>query len=453
MKKAKFLSLLLVVALVLMPLTAHAALPRTFDKSRVHRLDDYNVELKISDMTFQGTFTNAELSDEKIEQMVRKVLAEMGLTEADFDMLNDLVDTMKKHDTISQEQMEKIFDRWLTMLGPVPGVGTAATIVQILLLINKGDYSGAATDAAIAAGEKVGEKVVVKVVGEELAEYVNIGYNIGKALDAAIEGMMESNTGQRALDRALGLEAYKTINSFYSKLNAEVDKHYKQNGPDFMVKFDKAKAEKKPVTLFDTENFETWTLDMTLFQTESYNRLDIDGQYEGQYVIEIDYDLSGFQQHLNDIVQTPEWRKTIVVFDEWETAWGSFDIAATNPGNCDVKRKLEGYATAILYRKGGQCRIKATEERSTMDTNVSGIVIEASAQRDESRLDIATSVSADENAFTNQMTKWTVTWPEDVINVPADMHVYEISWSDGMWRRASNYERDWKIALSPLKRK
>ncbi len=448
MKKVASLCLILVMAFVLSPITAHAALPRTFDKSRVHRLDDYQVELKIQDMTFQGIFTNAELSDEKLEQMVRKVLAEMGLTEADFDMLNELVNTMESHNTISQEQLEKIFDRWLMMLGPVPGLGTAATIAQILLQINKGDYTG----AAINVGEQAAGEVVTVVIGEELGKHVNLGYNIGKALNAAIEGMMESNTGQRALDRALGLEARRTLSTFYSKLNDEVDRHYKKNGPDFMVKFDKAKAE-KPIDLFFTENTEKWSLDMTLFQTESYNRLDIDGQYEGQYVIEIEYDLSGFQQNLNDVVQTPAWQKTIVVFEQWETAWGKFDIAATNPGNCDVKRKLEGYATAILYRKGAQSRITPSEDSSTMDVDVSGIVIEASAQNDESRLDIETSVSADEKAFTSRMTKWTVTWPAEVFNGPTDSHVYNIGWTDEMWKRANNAGRYWEIALKPLNKK
>ncbi len=453
MKKAVSLILILVYTLVLLPITAYA-LPRTFDKSRVHRLDDYQVALKISDLTFQGKFTNAELTDEKLEELIKKVLAEMGLSEADFDLLNDLVNTMNEHNSISPEQMQKIFDRWFDMLGAVPIAGQAATLVQIIIQLNQGDYSGPAQSAAEEAGSQFAEGLGDALdASGKLGKAAGSALGIAKALKAVIEGMMESNIAERAVDRALGLEAYKLVNEFYARLNREVDKHYQENAANYMVKFDNAKAE-KPFELFGTQNTEKWTLNMTLFQTESYNRLDIDGQYEGQYTIEISYDLSGFQGGLSSIVQTPEWRNTYA-FPEWESTWGAFNVAIGNPGTCNVKRTLEGYATAILYRKGGTPSINPTQDRDVKDVQVSGIVIQASAGDDESRLDIECSVTTNEDAFTNTMTKWTVTWPDDVFDAPpSDLgHVYDIAWGNSIWRRANNADSGWKITLTPLNRK
>ena len=451
MKKAVSLILSLVLVIALLPVTAYA-LPRTFDKSRVHRLDDYKVALKIGDMTFQGKFTNAELTDEKLEELVKKVLADMGLDEADFDLLNDLVNTMNEHNSISPEQMQKIFDRWFDMLGAVPHLGKATTLVQIIIQLNQSDYSGPFQNVAEEAGSQFAEGLGDALdASGKLGMVAGNAWGIGKALKAVIEGMMESNTAERAIDRALGLEAYRLINEFYAKLNREVDKHYKDNAANYMVKFDDAKAE-KPFALFGTQNTEKWTLDMTLFQTESYNRLDIDGKYEGQYTIEIEYDLSGFQGGLNDIVQTPEW-KTTYAFPEWEDTWGAFNIAVTNPGTYDVKRTLGGYATAVLYRKGGKPSIRPTQDRDQKNVNVSGIVFQASAGDANGRMDVEWLVSADEGAFTNTSGKGTIMFPDYVYEGPPGEHVNNILWDESIWRRANNADIRWEITLTPLHRK
>lgn len=456
MKKIVSLILPLILALALLPVTAYA-LPRTFDKSRIHRLDDYRVTLTIGEMTFQGEFTNAELTDEKLEDLVRKVLAEMSLGEADFDLLNDLVNTMNQHNTITPEQMQKLFDRWFDMIGPVPVLGQVTTLVQVVMQINKGDLSGPAQGAAEEAVSQFAEGFV-EGVAEGLEDYsgklgkvAGSALGIGKALKAAVEGMLESNSGERAMDRALGLEAYKLINDFYARLNREVDRHYEENAANFMVKFDAAKAE-KPFKFFDTQNTERWTLNMTLFQTESYNRLDIDGKYEGQYAIEIQYDLSGFQDGLDDILQTEEWRKTYA-FPEWEDNWGPFHTVVTNSGTCDVKRTLEGYATAVLYRKGGSCSIRSAQDGDRKDVNVSGIVFQASAGDANGRMDNEWSISADDGAFTNTSRKGTIQFPDYVYEGPPGEHVNTIPWDGSIWRRANNADRNWKITLTPLQRK
>lgn len=451
MKKVISLILALVFTLALLPATAYA-LPQTLDKSRIHRLDDYLVTLKIGDMTFQGKFTNAELTDEKLEELVKKVLAEMSLSEADFDLLNDLVNTMNKYNTISPEQMQKIFDRWFDMLGAVPVLGQATTLAQIILQLNQGDYSGPAQNLGEEAGSKLAEKLGdMADASGKLGKVAGSALGIGKALKAVIEGVMESNTAERAVDRALGLEAYRLINDFYLKLNREVDKHYKDNAANFMVKFDNAKAE-KPFMFFGTQNTEKWTLNMTLFQTESDNRLDIDGKYEGQYTIEIEYDLSGFQASLDNILQIPEWRNTYA-FPEWESEWGSFNVTVTNRGTCDVKRKLEGYATAMLYRKGGNSSIHPAQDHDVKDVRVSDIAFQASAGDANGRMDVEWLISADDGSFTNTSGKGIITFPDYVYEGPPGEHVNKISWDESIWRRATYGSQGWKITLASLYRK
>ena len=447
MRRLVSLILSLLIASALLSVTA-CALPRTFDKTRVHRLDDYRVELAIGDMKFQGMFTNAELTDEKLEELVRKVLDEMGLDEADFDLLNDLVNAMNEHNSISPERLKKIFDRWFDMLGAVPYLGQATTLVQVIMQLGEGDYVGPAQSAAEEAGSQF-----LEGLGESLDDTGKYGkhagkvWGIGKALKAVIEGMMESDAGERAIDRALGLQAYQLLNDFYGKLNKEVDKHFKDNAANFMVKFDKATAEGS-FALFGTQNTEQWTLDMTLFQTESYSRLDIDGVYEGQYAIEIAYDLAGFQGGLNGVVQTPEWKDTYA-FPEWVRNFGPFHTDVTSSGSCDVKRTLSGYATATLYRKGGTPSIKPSQDRDEKDANIAGIVFQASAADKGYGIEIEWLVCADGDAFTNTSGKASLISPDYVYDGPPGEHVNKIAWDKGIWGRGDNADRNWVISLKP----
>lgn len=452
MKKILSIILSLILMLALLPITAYA-LPRTFDKSRVHRLDNYRAALTIDDMTFEGQFSNAELTDAKLDELVKKTLVEMGLDEVDFDLLNDLVNTMKAHDGITTEQMQKIFDRWFDMMGAVPGVGQAASLVQIIIQLNGGDYSGPAQSAAEEAGSQLAEGLGDAMdASGKLGKAAGSAIGIGKALKAVIEGMMDSNIAEKAIDRALGLEAYQLLTDFYGKLNRETDKHYKENAANFMVKFDKAAAE-KPYEFFGTQNSEKWTLDMTLFQTESYNRMDIDGQYEGQYTLTLEYDLSGFQGDLNSIVQGPEW-KSAYIATAWEASWGAFHISVTNPGLFKVKRTLSGDATAILYTRGAKPSINPNQHSDVKDIKVSDINIQASAEvPGESSLALDCSVSAHDDVFKIEPTKWLVTWPQVApYNAPDSLLAQissEIAWDTSIWQRANKAHSGWKITLSP----
>jgi len=464
MKKAISFMLVFALLFALIPVSpAYAAFPPSFDKSRVHWLDNYVVTLQIGDMTFNGKLTNAALDDAKLEELVRKVLADMNMTELDFETENMKIKVMESYDTITPQQAQEIYDRWLMMLGGIPGVGkipallsTAIGLVQAVMQYAQGRYTDGNLTVVVESGQlgtaKYMDTYLDAVSGtpgsSKLGGHVSSVISVLLGLVSMVEGMMSSDFGARTKARAAGSEAYRKISDFYAKLNSEVEKYYHED-KNYLVEFDNAKVI-KPVIFYGTQCTETWTLNMTMSRAQANAKYNLDGEYRGEYFIDIEYDMSGFQDlnNLNNIIQLPEWRSTVVIFSTWEETWGTLDITATSPGVCKVKRTLEGYATANIKSKGAS-EITPEQDGDKKDVDISGIEFHAHGAAQNTALDIDHSVSADENGFKTVITRWTVTG-EGVFATESDIHKNNIPWDGGIWLRGDNAGSGWRITISPM---
>ena len=471
----KVISFILVFVLVfaLLPIVpAYAAMPKSIDWSKIHRLNNYKVMLTIGDMTFQGTLTNEKITEKELGEIVQNALKEMGLNEKEFEILNDLVNIMKAHDTMTPAQRQKIYDRWCDMLGVLPGVGDAATVINIIGKLCSGDTSGAGKSVLDTVGDKGGEKFL-EIVGERLAdEEVGkiAGKTIGfyKAINAFIEGVTEAKGfGQRTKDRASGLEANRKLNDFYRRVNNEVEKLYKDNAGFNTVKFENATA-RKPVTVFGAQCTEVWTLNMTLGQTSTlFAKGSMDGWYEGDYTIDIEYDLGALAAKLPELMQTSEWQRGAQgSHSEYSGVWGSLNtnfnpnFSLTNPGLFKVNRKLEGFAKAdMAIISKGRSTIQPEQDSDKKNVNLSDTIVNVKAPAKtvpDYTYDIDLHISADENAFTVQFGRFE-------IHSQGATETYKggaawmgkIPWGDEieyLWQRGNNAGKGWKISLSPIGR-
>jgi len=381
------LTLLLIMIFTIFPTTAKAAIPKSFDRSRVRRLDDYIVTLQIEGKTFTGRFTNKAL-DDKLEELVDKVMKEMNISETDFDFMNDVIDLVKSYETITPKEAQAICNRILSMLGALPVGGTAVSIFQAVLNVAWGDFGTGVVVGSVESVKGGGaafldsvidlRKISVNEVGRttvrggpsSLAKNVAYGCSVAQGIAALIEGLMSDNTAVKAKMRALGNEYYKELNNFYDRLNAEIDKYYDENPPEYKVVFDKAKSGPWPVTLFGKTFEETWTLNMTMFQEDSDTSVDIDGKYSGDYTIEIEYNMMGLPHTIREM---GGFGKRWAMIEEKAFHGSQFSITETSD-NPIVKRKIEGNATAYFYNpKRGRSTINPTQHNDKKNSDSTGI--------------------------------------------------------------------------------
>ena len=463
-KKSISVLLIFVLLLTITPTKAYA-LPRTFNKTRVNLLDAYIVTLDIGDMTFQGKITLEGLTDEKLEELVQKTLESRGMNEASFDILNELVEIMDSHDTITEEQKNKIIDRWLTMIGAMPVVGTGFTVLQIVLQMSHGRFgdAGGSTlmeiDKVVAkAGTEIWNDIFVTFgdVGD-VADVLHIdnlggkvanGLSIAQGLAVMVEDIADPNVGfgKRTRDRAAGMEAYRQIADFYYRLNNNIEYELNKN---IVVKFDKAKAS-KTFTFFGEEFTETWTLDMKLFMVESETLSSIDGTYEGQYTIEIDYGLSDMADALAN-----DW-------EYWMNSPPGMDctVTMTDSGMAAASRTLEGKAEANIHRRStSNCTIHPNQSSDKKSVNVFGIAFHS-----YDRVDTGEGVQIENRDIEFFADELEISFHhKNFVDIAPDGNTFTLpdytetycTWEDcsSIYQRGDKAKEGWKVRITPTGKK
>ena len=478
LNKTISLALVIVLMLTLLTQTASAAnLPLLFDKSRVHRLDSFVATLQIGDMTFTGRFDNQELTDAKLEELVQKVLKDMGLDNAEFDKKVLIVDLMKSYDTITPAQAHEIYDRWLTILGAVPGAGqaigtisTAVGAVQTVMQLCQGRF-GAGAATGVTEGAKAGGALFLDAVeasskglidkgvdttGSVVGKYGMYGISVLQGVIAFGQGIYETwdEATRRTKARIAGYEAYRLIENFYSKLDSEIDSYYKDNKPVYAIVFENAKCE-KPFTLYGVPCTETWTLNLTLFLEKAQpwlvDQFRINGEYGGDYVIDIEYDWGALVSFLPDLMRTSEWKinqtnfleATLALFVEDDYP-GNQKWTFPDPGSWVVKRTLEGKTKAIIEQYGKQT-ITPTQDSDQKSFSAPPVVVKMTG-----RVDGETGyfygdgaefcISADKDGFILGL---------DAVEMPK---VYTVPFGDDVWKRGDNAKQGWILTLTPIGR-
>ena len=435
-KVTKHISLLLVAVLLcvaVLSMVAHAARPRTFDKSKLKTIyaAQYPAELVIGDMTFHGVLKRS-LSDAELDKLIEETLKEVGLTEEGF---NKACEKRAEADAYHEKAKRMFSDGVADEMGLLP-----KEFSEKLL---EGDIQGAYD---ILRGKWT--------------------YADGGAA-AKFQKQLEE---LRLLDGYLKIEQemrkdFAKLNNFYDKL----DKNLRKQKMGWTLEFKNAKAAKQPFTLFNIVCFEEWTLNMAL--TKEINSINlpelreinlinmrnpIDGSYKGSYTIDIEYDLSNFQSNLrSNIWHMGEIGNSLAAITDngpWNLA--SYDFYE---GTCNVKRTLAGDATAKVNILFGDS-ITPTQKSDVKNVNFNGIVAHFCWKMSMSYSGISVDtdlfwdmeLKADENGlkadFNNGHGATTNTL-QGPVSFSESPFTVNIPWEGTIWDRGNRAGQGWKLKV------
>ena len=428
-KITKAISILLAMAMlcVLMPQTAYAR-PKTFNIGRISSKEFATLQVTIEDMSFYGQVRLA-VTETDLDKLINETLYEVDLTEAEFDQLND------PNRPLTQQEMNDIRDGLVTAAGlldaaGLTGVGNAAGVYKALDQFDQGDYKGSYYTLydmmPISSGQFESQMRVA-------ADYIN-----------GIKLILQYAT-----------DSYGPINDFYRRLRDKI----KDGKFGMLIVFQNARADKKTFSLFGTENTEQWTLNMTLMRyregvLDNNTRINegISGRYEGSYSIDIDYDLSGFQQNAKSVVLNNGWLNNFP-YQTWLANW-NLNLEQISYGTCNVKRTLAGEAIAQINTQSVRptaTYITPTQKSDEKNVSISDIKFSSvGSGRDTSKsvLDSEYTVSADKDTFYFDVSKWIVTYPTASTGDISDRSpAAEIPWDKEIWKRGDKAGQGWKLKV------
>ena len=375
-RKIRLLSTLLAIATLCaaFPLSTAQARPRTFDIGEIGGITPYiPATLQIGDMTFYGVLVSEYANSSELESLIQEALEEAGLTEEEFDKIN-LNALSNRFSNMSKKEIDDLRDAIVTagsLIDPIGGVVLNAA--KIIDQMNKGDVMDAATTWFDVLTDLTwaipGNPLVFYKVYKDANEFLNVGRQIWSWGGSAVDSIK--------------------IGDFYSSLAHKVNTRTKGLNYPYVLQFTGA-ADTRTFTFEDVPCEEKWTLTMALKQTKSVWRHmvydDIGmfsitqksyfGEYEGDFTIDIEYDLNVMPNILAEELQKSYGEEFIV--GTAPPVRVIIDITVTSEGTHSVTRRLTGRAGATIMEpyynaKGITAYLDVANDWK--DVDVSGIVI------------------------------------------------------------------------------
>lgn len=422
-KTAVALCLTLAMTIAILPSAPARALPRTLDRSRVDESYGSTVVMIVGGMQFFGTLVNEALTETQFERLVKEAMTKVGLkSDAEFDALAPMIEKMEKNKEVTPEDKKRILGNVITSLGVVPGgfgaigskIGMAASTAGAVYdtmqmdfsdpagsllsiagglasagLANKGLKTEVLADAVIDIGDLIFDKIGFDYFSYEHASKLHVRGELFSAASTAISWIqvlaMFASEWQRDLkvnnELILGCLARTMQNEFYAQLDKDIAE-YMSGGPVYTIKFEKKKAS-APISVFGVECTETWTLTANLAKVadipgDPYGRFKVSGRYEGDFKIDVKYDLTNFQAYLQSDIDKffrgfraaegtsggqycgsdPRFvGRTMPYSPGISFSTRSHYISAdyfVKPGVCDIEREMECKAVAEIDVMGGK---------------------------------------------------------------------------------------------------
>ena len=313
---AKIMSLLLITILlcaVVQPAPAQASRPKSFNIARISNTEFPTVQVIIGDMGFHG-WIRPGYSDEELDKLIEEVLKEMGLTEAEFDLLNE------PNRPLTQQEINDIRDALVTAAAladaaGADGLGTAAQIGKLIHQLRQGDFKGAAGTL----------------------------YDMAPTSVPGLNPISSWRFGAEIRHMLLEIWKYATdsagpVNEFYKRLKEKINDLDK----GWVIEVNTEIPRTGRFNFYSRYSFkEKWTLNMTLTQLRRHGTWGYEGQYNGSYTIEIEYDIENihnafFEPMRDGIMNTPGADIDIS------------EVVLADPGEKHAKRTITGEAQAVI---------------------------------------------------------------------------------------------------------
>ena len=306
-----------------------------------------------NDMVFKGFVT--KLSKEELDKLCQEALDFIGETAEDVRAGQDAYKELVK---LQKEMFEKAYKEFGTqatmnsirdsVANSAPGTsGTAGSILLYLEDINNTLFSGEGDGST-----------AVSALGNASAFAIALKSGATAASSAAILSTIATSIAKVGIFSNM----VKNVMALEQKMYAYTDfldilqrKLAKYKGKETIL-FVSAKSGPKPFTLFGETYNETWTLNMSL-QKKYIGHSSIEGAYEGNYTIEIEYELVDLPSAIRGMGNVGRVMETQV---ESIALQGNQFIITAQSGETGLKREIAGTAEVIIT--SGNCTITPKQE-------------------------------------------------------------------------------------------
>lgn len=325
----------------------------------------------------------------EISKLVQETLKAKGLTDLDIQEANQKVEKAKKAKEFTQADIDRIKENLMTSAGVVPKAGDVVTILKVVDTYMKSkSWDDIGTASASLMEDNMKEWVKNTATGfvdgaGELGKNVNKANEwISKltAIQQFCEMMMneQDRTRQKWTDIADGANAKRLLNDFYYSLQEKID-DYKQKSDEkgWVIDFNQA-MDGRNFTFFGVDsNYQTWYLDMHMTQRSTNEYGSVAGEYEGDFSITAENEMSSFTSRANEAV-----KKMPILADaisKIQADGFSVSLTTTAQGTAYISRTISGTCKATI-QESGEISISLDEQNDETQVSISGMAVTMDAQ-------------------------------------------------------------------------
>ena len=259
------------------------------------------VVFQVGDYTFKGELTNGkQLSDEEVDEAIRKVMRTGAEQEITSDLLIEMEDMIS--DALRYDKSRYVHPRVILELAlSVSGLDSAKEFSEMFTGEREFETSASfyASVLAKTALGKLFDMALGKAVGEPLAKLLGAAKNVAQTGSRELFEYVESEEKlMRAMAAAVALE------KFYTLCNQEIEKKEKEDGESTwkLTCNQTVSMEKSFFGLGGNTQFCRLDCDLERTAATSEEPADWGGRYEGSMKLEMWHDLSsfdeGFKEHI-----------------------------------------------------------------------------------------------------------------------------------------------------------
>lgn len=338
----------------------------------------------------------APFEEGQVEKIIIETMEETGITEADLYESKQLIEKVKGHAEITQEDMQRIRENLLTSASTVPAAGA---VVSVLSMINGYMNSSNLEDVGIAT-VNVFESSAIDWVKDTATGYIEknggeIGEKVLKLEEwrgnlVAIATFCDMLANEYARDKqkwtdiADAANAKRKANEFYTVLQENIDKAMSESEEKgWEIDFDSKGGTghgaftEREFPFFGVDgNKQTWYLDMKLKQTSTDAFGSVVGIYEGAYVMRAEHKMDKFSENIDKAAKQMDHIKDLIKAYEKDPMF-EVNLSTPSPGSVYISRTINGTAK-VEIDKSGEITLTLNEQSDTTQVIFSDIVLEMS---------------------------------------------------------------------------
>lgn len=297
MMKRRIISVfILLVLLATIAVPAQGASARGVDRSKIKILSSqrYPAILTMGELSFEGVLARqSQITEEDIEKAIKEALKKYNKTEAEIGEAEALVEKVARDEVFTAEDSKRVGKEIRDFIGKQTGTYILMEVIEHILELNDRPLDEFILDTAVGAAQ---DKAVDLLLGE-----------LGGPVTDIVEGLMflsekHEQDKQKWKDRAEAIDAKRMLQNFYSHANYRLH-HIAQGKPQgWRVSINA--TDSRYFTFFGIPgNLEIWTITMSLDKKDKGNDKEPKGQYNGFVDIEVKYEMSKFDEGIQNKYQ------------------------------------------------------------------------------------------------------------------------------------------------------